>query len=228
MPRKPRFDLPDVPVHVVQRGNNRQPVFFSDADRRAYLEWLGEAAERYGCAIHAYVLMTNHIHLLATPPTVGATSRMMQYVGRYYVPYINRAHGRSGTLWDGRYKASLVDSDRYLLVCQRYIELNPVRAGLAKAPADYRWSSYAANAQGVFDALVRPHPTYNMLGATPAARRSAYRALFEDALDPAGVEDMRRAVQTGTPLGGAAFRARIETALGHRIGLMRRGRPSRG
>ncbi len=146
MPRKPRFFLPDVPAHIVQRGHSREPVFFEDTDYRAYLDWLGEAAERYECAIHAYVLMTNHAHILATPRDKHGISRMMQYIGRRYVPYINTTYGTSGSIWEGRYKASLINDEQYLLTCMRYIELNPVRANMARSPGHYRWSSYRANA----------------------------------------------------------------------------------
>jgi len=135
MPRKPRFFLPDIPAHLVQRGNNRQAVFYDEADYRAYLEWLVEGAKRYGCAIHAYVLMTNHVHLLAAPMERESLSGLLQYVGRRYVPYINHTNGRSGTLWEGRFKASIVDVSEYLLACYRYIELNPVRAGMVGAGA---------------------------------------------------------------------------------------------
>lgn len=225
MPRKPRFDLPGVPVHVVQRGNNRQPVFFADEDRRAYLRWLGEAAARCGCAIHAYVLMTNHIHLLTTPGQAGAVGRMIQTVGQHYVPYVNRTRHRSGTLWEGRYKACLIEADRHLLACQRYIELNPVRAGLVAAPGDYPWSSYAANARGRVDPLVHPHPLYEALGDTPVVRRRAYRAVLSKALPPDHDEAMRHALQSGTPLGGEAFRGRVEAELNRPIGHIRRGRP---
>jgi len=141
MPRKPRFYLPDVPAHVIQRGNNRQAVFFSDDDYRAYLGWLKEGAVRRGCAIHAYVLMTNHVHLLVTPEARESISRTIQYVGRRYVTYVNHQYGRSGTLWEGRHKGSTISSDAYLLACSRYIELNPVRAGMVEAPGDYLWSS---------------------------------------------------------------------------------------
>jgi putative transposase len=147
MPRKPRFFLPGVSAHVVQRGNNRQAVFYDDADYLTYLDWLEEGAKRYGCVIHAYVMMTNHVHLLATPQEKESISRLLQHVGRRYVPYINHTYGRSGTLWEGRFKASIVHASEYLLACYRYIELNPVRAGMVKTPRGYRWSSYRANAQ---------------------------------------------------------------------------------
>src|SRR5690242_10953001 len=139
MARYPRLDLPDVPQHIVQRGNNRGACFFCDGHRRLYLDLLGEAAAATGVAIHAYVLMTNHVHLLATPRREGAVSALMQVVGRRYVQWINKSRGRTGTLFDGRFKANLVQSERYLLCCYRYIELNPVRAGLVVDPAEYAW-----------------------------------------------------------------------------------------
>ena len=158
MPRKPRFFLADIPAHIVQRGHSREPVFFEDSDYRAYLTWLGEAAQRYRCAIHAYVLMTNHVHLLATPRDKQGIPRMMQYVGRRYVPYINHSYATSGSIWEGRYKASLIQDEPYLLTCMRYIELNPVRAKMARSPGQYRWSSYRTNAQGIEDKRITPHP----------------------------------------------------------------------
>src|SRR5690348_7286923 len=157
MPRKPRFQVPGVPAHVVQRGNNRQAIFFESSDYAAYLNWLREGLKRYGCELHAYALMTNHVHLLMTPDSRDAISRTMQYVGRHFVPYINFSYGRTGTLWEGRYKASLVQEEHYLLLCMRYIEMNPVRAGMVKSPSHYRWSSYRSNAQGQEDPLVTAH-----------------------------------------------------------------------
>lgn len=149
MARKPRFNLPGVPQHIVQRGNNRQPCFYAEADYCRYLEYLHEAAARNQAAIHAYVLMTNHVHLLATPANPFSITHMVQDLGRKYVRYINRTYGRTGTLWEGRYKASLVDGESYLLSCMRYIEMNPVRAGMVSNPAGYRWSSHQGNACGI-------------------------------------------------------------------------------
>ena len=227
MPRKPRFYLPGVPAHVVQRGNNRQAVFFDDADREWYRDWLGEAAARYGCAIHAYVLMSNHVHILVTPPDRTAVSRMMQYVGQRYGAQVNRKYGRTGTLWEGRHRASLVQQETYLMRCYRYIELNPVRAGIAAAPESHRWSSYACNAGGASDGLVSPHELYRQLGGNPEARRLAYRALFEESLEPPHLDAIRRAWRTGTPLGDDRFRERVGDAVGRSVGHARRGRPRR-
>lgn len=228
MPRKPRFYLPDVPAHVIQRGNSRQAVFFCDDDYRAYLAWLREGAARHGCAIHAYVLMTNHVHLLVTPETRDAISRTIQYVGRHYVTYVNSQYGRSGTLWEGRHKGSIISSEAYLLACSRYIELNPVRAGMVTAPEDYRWSSYRANAGGESCPLLRYHAIYMALGDSPESRQRAYRELFRAALGPGQLDAIRSAVQTGTPLGNDRFREQIEAALKRKVGQARQAHAQTG
>ena len=227
MPRKPRFFLPDIPVHIVQRGRSREPVFFEEDDYHAYLRWLAEAAARYECAIHAYTLMTNHTHILATPKGKHGISQMMQYVGRCYVPYINHTYGTSGSLWEGRFKASLVHDEQYLLTCMRYIELNPVRAALVKSPAHYRWSSYRANAQGKVNNIITPHPRYAKLANTRSGRIEAYKALFKAHLDDEQLIEIRDALQTGTPLGNELFREKIEKKLKSKVGQARRGRPKR-
>jgi putative transposase len=228
MPRKSRFFLPGVPVHVVQRGHSREPVFYEDSDYQTYLYWLGEAALRYGCAVHAYVLMTNHVHLLATPSDKEGISRLMQYVGRRYVPYINRSYASSGTLWEGRYKASLVQEETYLLTCMRYIELNPVRADMVKSPAHYRWSSYHSNGQGKEDKLLTPHVLYTALGETAEKRCQVYRNLFKAHLDTDVLSSVRAAWQTGTPLGNDYFMEKVERKLKCKVGYARRGRPKKG
>jgi putative transposase len=225
MPRKIRFFLPEVPVHVVQRGNNRQPVFFAEEDYCTYLERLEEASAAYGCAVHAYVLMTNHIHLLVTPRDTKLLSVALQALGRRYVPYVNNAYRRTGTLWEGRFKASLVQEEDYLLACYRYIELNPVRARMVARPEAYPWSSYRANALGEPDSLLTPHPIYCALGSTESERRSAYRALAEETLEPESLKEIRGCLQTGTPLGNDRFRHGIEQALGVKVGYAARGRP---
>jgi len=225
MPRKRRFYLSGVPAHVVQRGNCRQAVFFDDEDYRAYLNWLAEGAAKHACRIHAYVLMTNHVHLLVTPDYPEAISHTIQYVGRRYVSYINRRHSKSGTLWEGRHKGCVIDGDAYLLACMRYIELNPVRAGLVNRPFDYPWSSYHANAAGKADLLINSCVQYQALGRTPASRQHAYRELFCGVLDPEHVHDIRATLQTGTPLGSHGFRREIEIALETGVGYARPGRP---
>lgn len=227
MPRKPRFYLPGVPAHIVQRGNGRQATFFDDADYARYLGWLREGAKREECAIHAYVLMTNHVHLLVTPQDSGAISRLIQFVGRRYVTYVNDSYARTGTLWEGRHKGCVISGDGYLLACMRYIELNPVRAGMAASPGDYRWSSYRVNSVGGDQGAITPHPVYLALGQDRDARGEAYRKLFRIALDPDGVRSMRATVQTGTPLGNDRFRQQIEKTVRRPVGQARRGRPAK-
>ena len=227
MPRKPRFYLPGIPAHIVQRGNCRQATFFDDEDYAVYLDWLYEGAQQHGCAIHAYVLMTNHVHLLATPQNTDSISRLIQYVGRHYVRYVNHAYRKSGTLWEGRHKGCLISSDDYLLACMRYIELNPVRAGLVASPGDYRWSSYRINAAGGEQAAITPHPLYLALGRDQGGRGYAYRELFRNALETDQVHNIRATVQTGTPLGNERFKQQIEQTLHRKVGQSRRGRPEK-
>lgn len=226
MPRKPRFYLPDVPVHIVQRGHNRDAVFFEDEDYQVYLGRLLEASRKYDCAVHAYVLMTNHVHLLLTPADVSGPTRLMQHVGRHYVPFINHKYGKSGSIWEGRYKASLIDSEAYLLSCMRYIELNPVRAQMVAHPAEYRWSSYRSNAEGIADNLISVHPLYDALANSVDGRKQAYRELFTNYLQDKELKQIRDAWQTGTPLGDTRFQEQVERTLGQKVGQARRGRPS--
>ncbi|MDX8396554.1 MAG: transposase [Mariprofundaceae bacterium] len=225
MPRKSRFFVAGMPVHVVQRGNNRQPIFFDGGDYRLYLAWLKEAAEKYGCAVHAYVLMTNHVHLLVTAEDATGIGRMMQYIGRYYVQYVNHTYDRTGTLWEGRYKSSLIDADEYLLVCSRYIEMNPVRASMVKHPSEYEWSSYHANANGEVDVILKRHELYLSLGTTDDDRCEAYCDLFRGHIDDEVLSEIRASWQTGTPLGNDRFREKIEAVLEKKVGYSHRGRP---
>ncbi|KAB2320270.1 transposase [Betaproteobacteria bacterium SCN1] len=230
MARLPRYVIPGQPQHVIQRGNNRQAIFAAEADYRFFRDALVEAATRHGLAIHAYVWMTNHVHLLATPAHEDSIGKTFQSVGRRYVQYFNRVYQRSGTLWEGRYRATVVDSERYLLTLMRYIELNPVRAGMVAAPQDYPWSSYRGNASGKggpdADWLV-PHDAYTRLGRDDAARRKAYRALFAAAIDPDDLAAIRNCTHKGWALGGKRFRQEIE-ALGQRRAASKGvGRPRR-
>ena len=225
MPRQPRLDMPGMPQHVVQRGNDRQPCFFTEIDHVRYLDELRDASAMHSCAVHAYVLMTNHVHLLLTAERTGAIARLMQSLGRRYVRYINDRYHRTGTLWEGRYKACLIDTDSYLLRCYRYIERNPVRAGMVATPGDYRWSSFAANAYGRPDPLVRPHQEYLALARDPDERRSAYRALFDQPTDTGEIETIRLTLQRQHALGSAHFRNLIETQLARRAGPAKIGRP---
>ena len=225
MPRRPRVHLADTPLHVVQRGHNRDACFFAEADYLAYRHWLGEALTASGCLLHAYVQMTNHVHLLLTPPDAGAVSRLMISLGRRYVAYINKTYRRTGTLWDSRYKASLVQAEDYLLVCQRYIELNPVRAAMVDDPAHYRWSSYRANGLGQADPQLTPHSVYLRLARSKAERLAAYRALFRSELDNEAIGDIRLALSQGQPLGNSQFLDYIERVTGQRCEAKPRGRP---
>jgi putative transposase len=227
MPRKPRFYLPGVPAHIVQRGNCRHATFFGEADYVAYLSWLHDGAQRHACAIHAYVLMTNHVHLLVTPQNAESISRFIQYVGRHYVTYVNHTYRKSGTLWEGRHKGCLISSDDYLLACMRYIELNPVRAGMVAVPGDYCWSSYRCNATGCGDSVITAHPLYLALGQNQEERGYAYRELFRNALEPDQVHHIRATVQTGTPLGNDRFRQQVEKTLQRKVGQSYRGRPAK-
>ena len=226
MPRKPRFFIPDIPVHIVQRGYSHEPVFFDTPDYQTYLYWLQESAERFDCVIHAYVFMTNHVHLLVTPKTKTSVGLMMQNIGRHFVPYINHTYGSSGSIWEGRYKASLIQGEQYLLTCMRYIELNPVRAAIVKTPGAYRWSSYGCNAQGKDDVTITPHAIYTALARSKAQRQQAYRDLFKARVDDATLLAIRAAWQTGTPLGNDVFKQKIEAKLKCKVGQARRGRPA--
>lgn len=180
-----------------------------------------------GCALHAYVLMTNHVHLLLTPPQPEAVSRLIISLGRRYVQYINKKYGRTGTLWDSRYKSSLVQADHYLLLCQRYIELNPVRAAMVDDPVHYRWSSYRANALGQHDQLITPHSLYTDIAADETVRLASYRALFRQALDGEALSDIRLAANQSQPLGSARVMDAIEQMTGQRREARPRGRPRR-
>ncbi len=206
------------------RGVDRQAVFFHSRDHRLFLDTLREAGEKYGCAIHAYVLMTNHVHLLATPTSKGAIPSLMQALGRGYVQRLNQQYRRTGTLWQGRYKASLVQDDRYLLTCQRYIELNPVRAGMVAGPGEYPWSSYACNALGRPDPLVIPHPVYQDLNPDPEHRRAAYRRLFHDVLGDEVLTRVRDATNACLILGNDRFKDQIELLPGRSVRHRKRGR----
>jgi putative transposase len=223
MARLPRFVLPGYPQHIIQRGNNRQPIFYRDDDYRFFHEKLTAACIHYGCAVHAYVLMTNHAHLLMTPQTEHGISKVMQSMGRYYVRYFNYTYQRTGTLWEGRYRATLLDTDQYLLTCYRYIELNPVRAGVVEYPAHYPWSSYGFNAQGMPDALVVPHALYQELGRDPQERQAAYRALFRDQLDEGALAEIREATNKAWLLGNDRFWGAIEQQLNRRAAPRPRG-----
>ena len=223
MARLPRFVLPGHPQHVIVRGNNREPIFNTDEDYHFYLDKLQDAAKKHQCDIHAYVLMTNHVHLLVTPHTEDGISKMIQMLGRYYVQYYNYTYRRSGTLWEGRYKASLIDSETYALTCYRYIELNPVRANMVGHPAEYPWSSYRGNALGDNDKLLTPHPLFVALGASVDERQAAYRALFETHFDEKTLEEVRASINKAWVLGSEHFRNIIAAQLNRRASPLPKG-----
>ena len=227
MARLPRIDVPGLPQHLIQRGNNQAPCFFRPDDYHFYLNALHEAATKYHCQLHAYVLMTNHVHLLLTGDQPGSVSSCMQSLGRRYVRYINTAYDRTGTLWEGRYRSSIVESELYLLTCYRYIELNPVRAGLVHDPADYTWSSYRHHVMGERNGLIRKHELYLALGRTATARREAYRDLVHRAISDRDLQAIRDHVNKGRVLGSAQFQGELERTLSRRVQIRPVGRPTK-
>jgi putative transposase len=225
MPRRPRVALASVPLHLIQRGHNRGACFFSDEDYALYLDYLGELGAKFGCAVHAYVLMTNHIHLLLTPQEAGCASLLMKHLGQRYVQYVNRAYGRSGTLWEGRFRSCLAQEEDYVLACYRYIELNPVRAQMVRHRRHYRWSSYRTTAEGKASEFLVPHAQYVALGRSETARREAYRLLFRSELDPETVAEIRLATNGNFALGAERFRLQVEAVLGRKASRGKPGRP---
>lgn len=225
MARKLRFTIPGVPQHVIQRGHNREPCFYSKEDYIKYCYTLHEAAEKNGAVIHAYALMTNHVHLLVTPSQEYSITHMMQDLGRKHVRYINTTYKRSGTLWEGRFKSSLVDSEVYLLTCMRYIEMNPVRASMVKHPSEYRWSSYQANAFGKENILTNPHPLYTSLATFENERLFNYRELFKNDLDINEVHEIREALNQELVLGREDFKDKIQSMTERQTRAGKAGRP---
>jgi len=205
MARLPRYFVAGQPQHVIQRGNNRTPVFVTEDDSVCYLDCLATATQRHGADIHTYVLMTKHVHFLRMPQHPESLPKILQSVGRRYVPYFNDTYQRTGTLWEGRYKATLIDSVPYLLSCYRYIELNPVRARLVSTPGEYQWSSYRHSAYGVAARIITDHALYLALGATDPERQSAYRALFAIHLDDSQLTEIRDATKKAWVLGNDRF-----------------------
>jgi len=225
MPRQPRYFLRDIPQHIVTRGVDRQATFFSPNDYVLYKNALLKNAERYGASVHAYVLMTNHVHLLLTPARERSIPQLILGLGRDYVQRINWKYDRTGTLWQGRYKSCLVQDDLYLLACQRYIELNPVRAGMVSDPADYQYSSYHSNALGKSDPLISQHSTYKNLGSSAETRRNYYRNMFDVETDRMHVDAIRTTTNTCRVLGNSEFTKQIETVLSRRVRPAKMGRP---
>ncbi len=227
MPRPPRLDLPGIPQHAVQRAVDRRPCFILEVHFREYLRHLLEQSERFGCQVHAYVLMSNHVHILATPTQVGGLGRLMQSLGRRYVGLFNLMMDRKGTLWESRFKSCLVDSEAYLLRCYRYIELNPVRAGIVSHPGDYQWSSFGCNGLGIDNALITPHQAYEGLGASTIERTCAYRAIVAEGCDRREIDEIRAMTSRQRAFGGREFKAGLEAEHGRPMGVVRRGRPLR-
>jgi putative transposase len=225
MARLPRLVIPHQPHHIIQRGNDRQLIFRDTDDYLAFLGWLRDAAMQFKVAIHAYVLMPNHLHLLASPSEQQGLARMMQWVGRQYVPHFNRKYARVGTLWQGRYKATVIDSERYFMICSRYIELNPIRAGLVANPTEYPWSSYVHHVGAKPDPLITDHSLYWALGNTPFEREAAYKDLAEQALTSDEVSALNEATLKGWALGSDQFKAALERQANRRVRPAKRGRP---
>ena len=225
MARLPRLTLPSYPHHIIQRGNNRQPIFASQADYQTMLNLLLENAQKFKVAIHAYVLMPNHFHLLATPETADGLPQMMQAVGRRYVRWFNDAQGRTGTLWEGRYKSTVIDTDQYLLTCMAYLDLNPVRAGLVGQASEYVWSSHGHYIGQKVDKLITPHPLVWALGNTPFAREAAYAELVKGGICTSQQVQFTDSALRGWALGDADFVKELQDLTTRRVSKSAAGRP---
>lgn len=227
MPRRARLSVPGIAWHIIQRGNNRTSCFYADEDYRRYLCLLQEQSREHGCRVHAYVLMTNHVHLLATPARKDSASLMMKHLGQRYVQYINRSYRRTGTLWEGRFRSCLAQDQGYVLACYPYIELNPVRAAMVNHPAEYPWSSYRVNGQGETSYLTRPHEQYLALGASEQERQQAYRELFRAHMEPSLIDEIRAATNGNYVLGNDRFREEVAAMVARRVSPHRPGLPGR-
>ena len=227
MPRRARLLLAGMPMHIRQRGNNGQDCFFADQDRAFYVRHLKRLLVASQCRLHAYCLMPNHVHLLVTPFAEDACARLMQRVAQLHSQYINRTYGRSGSLWEGRFRSCIVQSEDYLMSCYRYIDSNPVRARLCGDPGEYEWSSYAFNGRGVSDGALVPHEQYEALGTTPEERRQAYRELFAGDARYWGIDEIRKATNGNFALGNERFRREVAAKLGRRVEPGKPGRPTR-
>jgi putative transposase len=225
MARLPRLVLPNHPHHIIQEGNDRQLIFRDDEDYQRFLGWLKESAREFKVSVHAYALMPNHLHLLASPSTEEGLARMMQRVGRYYVPWFNQKYERLGGLFRGRFKTSLIDPERYFMTCSRYIEFNPVRSGMVSDPVDYRWSSYAHHAGVRQESLIVDHALYWGLGNTPFQREAAYIELARQPLSVAELDSINQAVLKGWPLGSDAFKTQLQQKAKRQVLPAKRGRP---
>jgi len=227
MPRRARLSIPGIPWHIIQRGNNRSACFYADEDYQFYLDTLKEQAEKFDCPVHAYVLMTNHVHLLLTPNKEDSASMLMKHLGQRYVQYINRTYRRSGTLWEGRFRSCLVQSEDYVLACYRYIELNPVRAKMVAHPRGYQWSSYHTTAEGKNNDFLAPHEQYLSIDRNEENRQKAYRGLFKAHVDAGWDDQIREATNGNYVLGNTRFQEEIAEALGRRVVKGRAGRPKK-
>jgi putative transposase len=226
MPRRARLMLAGMPVHITHRGNNRQECFYQDSDRAFYLFHLRRLLPRAQCSLHAYCLMSNHVHLLLTPAAIDSCARLMKGVAQLHTQYVNRTYGRSGSLWEGRFHSCVVQSQDYLLNCYRYVERNPVDARVCAHPGEYEWSSYHTNAGGIFDAAITQHAEYLALGGTVDSRRAAYCELLAVPLDPKTVDEIRDATNGNFALGNEKFKRLVSIALGRRAYRAAPGRPS--
>ncbi len=227
MPRTPRIDIAGLPQHLISRGNNRNDIFFRDRDRSVFLQYLAEACVDNDCSVHAFVLMSNHVHLLATGNASMAISRMMQDLGRRYVLYVNSAYKRTGALYEGRFRSSLVETSSYLFACMRYIELNPVRAAMVRRPGEHPWSSFGQNARGDPSGILTPHPEYLQLSADPERRGAAYLRMFDDAIPDDQLTAIRNSARMNRVLGGTLFCEAVEATLRRPVRVAARGRPRR-
>lgn len=227
MARLPRLVVPHQAHHIIQRCHDGLSVFRDSEDYCAFLDWLKEGAKRFHVAIHAYVLMPDHVHLLATPADADGLARMMQWVGRYYVPYYNQRYLRSGTLWQGRYRATVLHAEQYLLLCSRYLEFNPVRNGLVASASDYQWSSYLHHVGSRPDPLITDHPLYWALGNTPFDREIAYQTLAEQPLAQSEINAISEATLKGWALGGDDYKVGLEKSVRRRVSPAKRGRPEK-
>jgi len=225
MPRRARLVIPCIPWHIIQRGNNHGACFYDNSDYQYYLDTLAEQAVKYNCRIHAYCLMTNHVHLLLTPEQNRSAALLMKHLGQRYVQYINRSYQRSGTLWEGRFRSCLVQENNYVLACYRYIELNPVRAGMVSHPAEYRWTSYRVNGQGTYQNWLTPHAEYLALGRNAQLRLANYRSLFSSDIDPDLIAEIRTATNGNYALGSERFKTEVARMLQRRATPGKPGRP---
>jgi len=227
MARRLRFFVTEVPYHVVQRGNNRNPIFFSKNDYRFFLNVLQEAKTKHPCFIYAYCLMPNHFHLLIQPKEKDNISLLMKLLGAKYVHYVNRSYERTGTLWEGRFKCSLIDEESYFFTCLHYIEMNPVRAGIVDSPGVYNWSSYRVRAFGEKSPVLDLDPWYNSLGSNEQERQNRYRRFFQDSIPESTLEFIRETTNKGGLIGSSSFKERVEAVINKEIIIRSPGRPKK-